>query len=54
MYAVYLDTHETVEVTDIKSQSDGRVLYEIQFLDGWREGHLIYVDEHQIEIDGST
>ena len=54
MYAIYLDTDETVEITRIVPQSDGRVLYEIQFLEGWREEQLKYVDEHQIEIDWST
>ena len=56
MYAVYLgvDTEQTVEVLAIETQSDGRVLYKILFLDGWREGQIIYVDESQIEIDYST
>ena len=54
MYAVYFETEQTVEVLAIETQSDGRVLYKILFLDGWREGQIIYVDEFQIEIDYST
>ena len=57
MYAICInddDIEQTVEVLESKTQSDGRVLYKIQFIDGWRRGVIIYVDQHQIEIDYST
>ena len=54
MYAVYLDTEQTVEVLETQRQSDGRILYKIQFLDGWRKDTIIYVDQHEIEIDYSN